>query len=103
MASDAEIGRVVLVAERFGRVSGKLAIQKIVYFFEAFGGETHYEFKWFPLGPYSPELASDVSYLIREGSLRTDEREPSTILAGERSLVEYYSKAARAGRMMKTP
>lgn len=60
---------LVRIFEIRGAISGKLDLQKTIYFMKRLGVNIPFEFRWNLLGPYSYELAHYCTFLEIEGLL----------------------------------
>lgn len=60
---------LVKITNEIGPIHGNKAFQKIVYFAQHFGVNLHYDFKWSLYGPYSRQLASELTTSVSLGFL----------------------------------
>jgi len=55
---------LMYIMKRLGRVRGKKALQKIMYFVKEYAARLSYRFRWWFFGPFSKELYDDIDFLV---------------------------------------
>lgn len=68
-----KLALVAYIVNRLGKINGKKALQKIVYFASKIVGlDYHYKMYWY--GPFSKELAELLDYLMIQGLVKIEEQ-----------------------------